>query len=146
MPETTLSPQQQKYLETTIAQQKWFSAKSQRNQDRGNALGVIMLVTSTLTGGLALVNVEGAMKALGIATGIIGGINTVAIGFDRQHRFKEIGNHYRIASEEIKAHIRLFEAGLLPFEQFATKVEATIQKDLNRFKEDTEDLGEKKES
>jgi len=90
--------------------------------------------------GLALVNVEGAIKSLGIATGVIGGLNTIATGIDRQHRFKEIGNRYRITSEEIKGHIRLLEADLIDFVEFSRRYEATKKKDLELFKEDAEEM------
>ncbi|NEP57686.1 MAG: DUF4231 domain-containing protein [Symploca sp. SIO2G7] len=141
--EPTLSSRQQKYLETAADQQKWFSSKAQTNQNRGNTLGFAMLVTSTLVSGLALINVNEAKKVLGIATGVIGGINTVVIGLDRQHRFREIGNYYRIASEEIKGHIRLFEAELIDFVEFSKRYEGTLKRDLERFKEDTAELAEK---
>ncbi|NER93626.1 MAG: DUF4231 domain-containing protein [Symploca sp. SIO1B1] len=140
MSKTTLPPRQQEYLAKAQGQQKWYSKRAQTNQNRGNVLGIIMLVTSTITGGLALVNVEGAIKSLGIATGVIGGLNTIATGIDRQHRFKEIGNRYRITSEEIKGHIRLLEADLIDFVEFSRRYEATKKKDLELFKEDAEEM------
>ena len=143
MSDKGLPPEQQKYFEAAISQQRWFSSRSQINQSRGNLLFVTTLLTGTVAGGLAFANVEAAMKELGYATGVISGIGSIATGLDRYFRFREIGNHYRIASEEIKSHCRLFQAGFLDFPRFSEKFEETLARDLERFKEDTEEIAEK---